>query len=981
MKSKSLKTVSLLLVFCILISLAAINPVKAIQTDKINNMITIAENELGYLETTYDDGSFYSKYGDWYGYPNGAWCAMFVSWCANQANISTNVIPKFASCSEGRKWFANKGLWKNKGEYEPKTGDLIFFNNCSHVGIVKKFDDDIVYTIEGNAADENGENYGVRERHYAITSSKITGYGIPDTEITSNFNGSANKKATAYMLPDSNSATVWEVWENDDLEILCEENGYYLVMYPFLSTGKFVSAYIKKDVVNVSGIIPNTSECYNINKKAVCSTSASLYHNASDDALLSSNGTDKKIRATLSANTVVTVLFEKDGFYFVRNASVSGFIKKDNIKFTENSNNKIGDINGDGIISVLDVTYLQGYIANKSSFNTVTTTVDLNGDSYIDINDVSLIQMYISGYITKFPIEKEPITTQPTETVAPTTQAIDVASIIVHNTSIYLNEQKQIEYQVLPENATEKTIYWISNDDEIVSVDSNGIMTGNSIGTVKITAISKNGVKASFSVTVTNRNVDVSKIEIDNKYPAVMNNGATLQLNATVSPANATDKTIVWSSSNSDVASVNQNGLVTANNAGTAIITAKSSNASVYSTSTIRVNRTTTYLENGTYCLKLKGTSSYLDHQGGTSNGTNVHLWSGDGNSNNNQKIVIDRIDDNRYMLRSATSNNLLVDVNRGSSYSDPIAIGKNIDLWENNDWEAQEWLFTKTYDGYYIIRLNMYQNGAIEAGGKDNGANIFFGTYNPENDMQKWELVKTPGPDPLETTMWVCNTGDIGNVNVRSGPGTNYASIGGFNEGQQVTVIGSTSSEWLKVRGANRHGGGTIEGYSHRDYYTTNPPVTPPSPDTSLDAKFRELQTRFVNGQYWNKYNDPSGNRTGTIPCNCSQYCTANCSCRCGAFILNGSEIAWQCHGYALKLAYEIYGSNANTWRRTTSLNDLTPGDIIRYSGHSVMVTGVSGNLVTYTDCNGSGPCRVRWGATKYKGDFKNIETVYKHP
>lgn len=946
MKSKSLKTVSLLLVFCILISLAAINPVKAIQTDKINNMITIAENELGYLETTYDDGSFYSKYGDWYGYPNGAWCAMFVSWCANQANISTNVIPKFASCSEGRKWFANKGLWKNKGEYEPKTGDLIFFNNCSHVGIVKKFDDDIVYTIEGNAADENGENYGVRERHYAITSSKITGYGIPDTEITSNFNGSANKKATAYMLPDSNSATVWEVWENDDLEILCEENGYYLVMYPFLSTGKFVSAYIKKDVVNVSGIIPNTSECYNINKKAVCSTSASLYHNASDDALLSSNGTDKKIRATLSANTVVTVLFEKDGFYFVRNASVSGFIKKDNIKFTENSNNKIGDINGDGIISVLDVTYLQGYIANKSSFNTVTTTVDLNGDSYIDINDVSLIQMYISGYITKFPIEKEPITTQPTETVAPTTQAIDVASIIVHNTSIYLNEQKQIEYQVLPENATEKTIYWISNDDEIVSVDSNGIMTGNSIGTVKITAISKNGVKASFSVTVTNRNVDVSKIEIDNKYPAVMNNGATLQLNATVSPANATDKTIVWSSSNSDVASVNQNGLVTANNAGTAIITAKSSNASVYSTSTIRVNRTTTYLENGTYCLKLKGTSSYLDHQGGTSNGTNVHLWSGDGNSNNNQKIVIDRIDDNRYMLRSATSNNLLVDVNRGSSYSDPIAIGKNIDLWENNDWEAQEWLFTKTYDGYYIIRLNMYQNGAIEAGGKDNGANIFFGTYNPENDMQKWELVKTPGPDLLETTMWVCNTGDIGNVNVRSGPGKTYSSIGGFNEGQQVTVIGSTSAEWLKVRGANRHGGGTIEGYSHRDYYTTIQPSVSDNPAPNLYS---------------------------------SSYNASNPFAQCNLY--------GQCTWYAWGRANEVLGvnipcrNNANTWYSVAKNNGYAVGATPRKNsiavwskgqyGHVAYVEKVEGNSVTITESN--------WDRVTYDYQY-NIESGIKY-
>lgn len=982
MKKRILKSTSLLLILCVFSSLIVFNPVNAAQSDKITNMITIAENELGYLETTYDDGSFYSKYGDWYGYPNGAWCAMFVSWCADKANISTNVIPKFASCSAGKRWFENKGLWRNKGEYQPNSGDLIFFNNCSHVGIVKKFDDDMIYTIEGNAADENGNNYGVRERQYAISSSKITGYGIPDTEILNIFNGTANQKAAAYMLPDSNSATVWEVWENDDLEILCEENDFYLVMYPFLSTGKFVSAYIKKDVANVSGSIPNANECYNINKKAICITSSSLYHNASDESLLSSTGVDKKIRATLSANTEVNVLFEKDGFYFVRNDSVSGFIKKENIKINESASSKLGDINGDNVVTISDATHLQGYISDMPAFSYIFNTGDLNGDGYIDVLDVTLIQMYISGHITKFPIENTPVDTKPTETVVPTAQKVEVSSIEVQNSSsIYLNEQKQIEYKVLPENATDKTVYWISNDDDIVSVDENGTMTGNSIGTVKIIGISKNGVKTSFSVTVTNRNVEPTKIEVDNKYPAVMNNGATLQLNATVSPANATDKTVTWSSSNTDVASVNQNGLVTANNAGTAIITAKSSNASVYSTSTIRVNRTTTYLENGTYCLKLKGTSSYLDHQGGTSNGTNVHLWSGDGNSNNNQKIVIDRIDDNRYMLRSAASNNLLIDVNRGSSYSDPIAIGKNIDLWENNDWEAQEWLFTRTYDGYYIIRLNMHQDGAIEASGKDNGSNIYFGTYNPENDMQKWEIVKSnPYVEP-ETTMWVCNTGDIGNVNVRSGPGKTYSSIGGFNEGQQVTVIGSTSAEWLKVRGANRHGGGTIEGYSHRDYYTKNQPVTPPSPDTSMDAKFRELQTRFVNGQYWNKYNDASGNRTGTIPCNCSQYCTKNCSCRCGAFILNGSEIAWQCHGYALKLAYEIYGSNANTWKRTTSLNDLTPGDIIRYSGHSVMVTGVSGNLVTYTDCNGSGPCRVRWGATKYKGDFKNIETVYKHP
>lgn len=861
MYKKSLKIMSLLLVLCISFSFMGLNPANAVQSDKINNMLTIAENEEGYLETTYDDGTFYSKYGDWYGYPNGAWCAMFVSWCANQANISTNVIPKFASCSTGRTWFQNKGLWKNKGEYEPKPGDLIFFNNCSHVGIVKKFDDDMIYTIEGNAADENGNNYGVRERQYAISSSKITGYGIPDTEILNKFNGAANQKAVAYMLPDSNSATVWEVWENDDLEILCEENDFYLVMYPFLSTGKFVSAYIKKDVANVSGSIPNANECYNINKKAICITSSSLYHNASDESLLSSTGVDKKIRATLSANTEVNVLFEKDGFYFVRNDSVSGFIKKENIKINESTSSKLGDINGDNFVTISDATHLQGYIADMPAFSYIFNTGDLNGDGYIDVLDVTLIQMYISGHITKFPIENTPVDTKPTETVVPTAQKVEVSSIEVQNSSsIYLNEQKQIEYKVLPENAT--------------------------------------------------------------------------------------DKTIVWSSSNSDVVSVNQNGLVTANNAGTAIITAKSSNASVYSTSTIRVNRTTTYLENGTYCLKLKGTSSYLDHQGGTSNGTNVHLWSGDGNSNNNQKIVIDRIDDNRYMLRSATSNNLLIDVNRGSSYSDPIAIGKNIDLWENNDWEAQEWLFTKTYDGYYIIRLNMYQNGAIEAGGKDNGANIFFGTYNPENDMQKWEIVKSnPYVEP-ETTMWVCNTGDIGNVNVRSGPGKTYSSIGGFNEGQQVTVIGSTSAEWLKVRGANRHGGGTIEGYSHRDYYTTTKPSESNNPAPNLYS---------------------------------ASYNASNPFAQCNLY--------GQCTWYAWGRANEILGinipcrNNANTWYSVAKNNGYAVGATPRKNsiavwskgqyGHVAFVEKVEGDSVTITESN--------WDRVTYDYQY-NIESGIKY-
>lgn len=471
--------------------------------------------------------------------------------------------------------------------------------------------------------------------------------------------------------------------------------------------------------------------------------------------------------------------------------------------------------------------------------------------------------------------------------------------------------------------------------------------------------------------------VNPNSITLNNANPPVLHNGETYQLTATISPENTTNKNVYWSSSNPDIASVNELGLVTAKSAGTVTITASTVDADIRTTATIRVNQTTSYISDGTYCFKLKGTNSYMDHQGGTTNGTNIHIWNGDGNSNNNQKYNIQRIDDNRYMLWSATSNNLLVDLNRGSSYSDPIEIGKNIDLWQNNDWEAQEWLFTKTYDGYYIIRLNTLQSGAIEAGGINDGDNIYLGTYNPENDRQKWELVNTSAVVIPETTAWVCNTAEVGNVNVRSGPGTNYASIGGFNEGQQVTIIGDTSAEWLKVRGADRHTGATIEGYSHRDYYTINPPSTP-TPSDPLQAKIAELKTRFVNGQYWNKYNSADGSRTGTTPCYCSNTCIATCACQCG-----GYDNAWQCHGYALRIGYELFGSSPRTWSKAYTLDNLQPGDIIRYlnDGHTVVVTEVSGDTVTITDCNWIGPCKVRWDAQMSKSQFTGLTYVMKHP
>ena len=80
-------------------------------TEARAKLVSIATGEIGYKEKAsdkdFDDftanagSNNYTKYGKWYGINPGAWCAMFVSWCANQAGASTYVIPKYSSCSTG----------------------------------------------------------------------------------------------------------------------------------------------------------------------------------------------------------------------------------------------------------------------------------------------------------------------------------------------------------------------------------------------------------------------------------------------------------------------------------------------------------------------------------------------------------------------------------------------------------------------------------------------------------------------------------------------------------------------------------------------------------------------------------------------------------------------------------------------------------------------------------------------------------------
>lgn len=139
---------------------------------------------------------------------------------------------------------------------------------------------------------------------------------------------------------------------------------------------------------------------------------------------------------------------------------------------------------------------------------------------------------------------------------------------------------------IMPDSATNKTVVWASNDPTIASVNASGLVTAVSLGTVTITASTTDGsnLSASCAVTVLENVVLAISIEL-NQTSVGMNEGETLQLTATVLPEDATDKTVTWASSDEAVATVDQNGLVTAVAAGTATITASTIDGSDLSAS------------------------------------------------------------------------------------------------------------------------------------------------------------------------------------------------------------------------------------------------------------------------------------------------------------------------------------------------------------------------------------------------------------
>ena len=173
---------------------------------------------------------------------------------------------------------------------------------------------------------------------------------------------------------------------------------------------------------------------------------------------------------------------------------------------------------------------------------------------------------------------------------------ISVTGVSLNQSALTLTEDgtAQLTATVEPANATNKGVTWSSDDETVATVDANGKVTAVAPGTATITVTTADGNKtATCTVTVKAATVSVTGVTLSQTQASLYSNRTpnSLTLTATVAPDNATNKAVTWSTSNSTVATVDQNGMVTAVAPGTATITVTTVDGSFTATCTVTVSR------------------------------------------------------------------------------------------------------------------------------------------------------------------------------------------------------------------------------------------------------------------------------------------------------------------------------------------------------------------------------------------------------
>lgn len=150
-----------------------------------------------------------------------------------------------------------------------------------------------------------------------------------------------------------------------------------------------------------------------------------------------------------------------------------------------------------------------------------------------------------------------------------------------------------------------------SADTKIVTVDANGTLKGIKAGTTTVTVTSKTNAKVTATLKVVVPSVKVTKVTLNKTTATLTKIGSTLTLTATIAPTNATEKGIIWVSTNTAVATVSNTGVVTAVGSGVAKIKAVALDFGIQTYCTVTVNVPVTVASQSMYANEINKVTNF----------------------------------------------------------------------------------------------------------------------------------------------------------------------------------------------------------------------------------------------------------------------------------------------------------------------------------------------------------------------------------
>ena len=277
------------------------------------------------------------------------------------------------------------------------------------------------------------------------------------------------------------------------------------------------------------------------------------------------------IMALADGNTIITAT-TTDG----TNLSASCYVTVSSVPVTSVSLNNYS--------LTLDVSETYQLIATIRPNNATNKTISWTS------NNPAVAMVSSDGLVT--PVAPGPATITATSTDGTNLSASCNVTVVKRVKSITLDESSltlilpettQLVATIIPSDATNPIINWSSSNPNVATVDTNGIISSIAVGNTTITATTTDGTNLSAMCQVTVQKQLATSITLNENH-LVMHIGETFQLIADIQPDNTSNKMLTWSSGNPSIASVTNNGLVTATTDGTTYVKASTTDGSYLST-------------------------------------------------------------------------------------------------------------------------------------------------------------------------------------------------------------------------------------------------------------------------------------------------------------------------------------------------------------------------------------------------------------